>query len=264
MTDLRLLSLLLFLSLAVSTCKLDDLTDPIIIPVLDDEFTLDLWENLGQDSVSGLVVNIQSTTEQPCLNTGISSRYERAGSAVSLTLFDIVPPEVCNPGIAPALGVESLSDLNTGIFTLKIAIKDIVTSTGKLIVTPNYCQVQMDQEVGIKWQHYELRRVPAATVWGYFTYTTAAQRSYGTAWLGSTLSANSQPANLTDGYYGYFEVANSGSSLIVADMPASGVIPFAFSFSGSASDIDTWVAQFRAGATGTQRLSLRDAAGRVW
>lgn len=250
--------------MAVSTCKLDNLDDPIIIPVLDEEFTLDLWENLGPDATAGLVVNIESTTEQPCLNTSVSSRYERSGATASLTLYDIVAPEVCDPGIAPALGMESLQDLAAGIYTLKVAIKDIVTNTGKLVVTPNYYEVQMDQEVGIKWLHEELRRIPATTVWGYLTYTTPAQRDYAAAWLSSTLSANSQPANLADGYYGYFEVSNSGSSLRVADMPTSGVIPFAFRFNGSTSAIDNWVTQFRTGATEPQRLSLWDAEGRVW
>jgi hypothetical protein len=264
MANLRLLPVFLLLSAVFSTCKLDDLDDPIIIPVLDEEFTLNLWENLGQGANAGLAIDIQSTTEQPCLNTGISSRYERTGSAISLTLFDIVPPEVCDPGIAPAIGVESLGNVEDGVFTLEIAIKDIVTNTGKLVVTPDYYQVQMDQEVGIKWTNYELRRIPANTLWGYLTYTTSAQRDYAAVWLSSTLVANSQPANLTDGYYGYFNVSNGGTTLRIQAMPTSGVIPFALRFTGNPADIDAWVAAFRAGAAVNQSVSIWDAAGRVW
>lgn len=264
MADLRLLLLFLVLFVGASACKVEDLNDPIVIPVLDEEFTLDLWEYLGQEPASGLAVRLSSTTEQPCLNTTVLSRFERVSSLLSLTLFDIAQPEVCDPGIAPATGEERLDGVEIGIFTLEVAIRDIVTNTGKLIITPNYYQVQMNETAGIKWLHTELRRVPANTLWGFLTYTTPAQRDYAALWLNNNVIANSQSMTLVDGYYGHYEVTNGGTALHVQDMPASGAIPFIVRYVGDSSAIDTWVADFRAGASGGQTLVVKDAVGRIW
>ncbi|MEZ4986028.1 MAG: hypothetical protein R2795_13495 [Saprospiraceae bacterium] len=260
---MKLLLLLPPIAWFSASCNLEKLNDPIIIPVLDQEFTFDLWENLAATNGTGLEIQISTTELEDCLNSQILTEQTRTDQALNLRVYDILDPEVCDPGQAPAQGGEMMHDLAPGTYHLNVDIQDVVVNSGNLIITPNYFRVEMDTQEGIRWVHEELRRVPANTLWGYITYETIDERTQALG-IKNELAAMSGELPLVDGYYGYFEVLNNDTQLVVKDMPPFNVLPFKFRYTGGDEELSSWLENARASATGAIHIILMDAAGREW
>ena len=173
----RVIIVFLSLVLTFSACKLENLNDPIIVPLVDKEFSLDLWQVLGVNSPSNLELKIYTIEEEDCLNTMILSNYNRTGRNISLTLYDILDPEVCDPGPAPAQGTQLVADATPDVYTLTIELQDVVSNTGTLTVTDEAYQVVMEEENGTTWLHTKLQRIPRNALWGYLAYTNAEEES---------------------------------------------------------------------------------------
>ncbi|PSR11523.1 MAG: hypothetical protein DA408_20850 [Bacteroidetes bacterium] len=259
----RFLLLLIGVSLLGGSCKVDSIGDPIIVPLIDQEFVLDLWENLQATTTSPLEIKMATITNENCLNAGILSTYERNNRNLKLTLFEILDPEVCDPGQAPAVGQEAIYDVNSGIYQLDVELQGVVVNPGTLTITSSSYKVEMQEENGTRWLHYELYRVPNAALWGYVTYSNAFQEQQCTDFI-NDIAAVSDPIQLPDGYYGHFTVADGGE-LTVNKMPNQpGIRPFIYSYWGPKATIDNLVADFEATATTGMELVLLDQQGNEW
>ena len=93
--------ILFFLVLGFESCNVSSLDDPIVIADLEDEFVLDLWENLGPAERS-LVFRITSVATEECSNYSIESPHYISGNKINVSIKDIIAPSACEPGIAPA------------------------------------------------------------------------------------------------------------------------------------------------------------------
>ena len=260
----RFLFLLLGLSLLGGSCKVDSIGDPIIVPLIDQEFVLDLWENLQATTISPLEIRMATIAEENCLNAGILRAYERNNRALKLTLYQILDPEVCDPGQAPAKGKEAIYDVNSGVYQLDVELQGVVINPGTLTITSSSYKVEMQEENGTSWLHYELYRVPNAALWGYVTYSNAFQEQQTTDFF-NNLAAMSEPIQLAEGYYGHFTVASGSGQLTVHEMPTQpGVRPFIYSYWGPKAPLDDLVANFEATATAGMELVLLDQHGNEW
>lgn len=249
--------------LILSGCELGSDEEPIIVPFVDQEFSFDLWENLSSDANSALEVSMQTIEEGECLNTLILSSFEQDNLELKLTLFEILDPENCDPGIAPAQGMEVVADIPAGVYGLNIELKGIVTNPGTLTVNSQSYKVEMDEENGIQWLHNELLRVPNDAVWGYLNYTDGNSLVQAEAFVDDlrTISTEIEP---TDGYYGHF-VINGGEQVKVAEMPTQGdFVSFLFRYADDRTNLDQLVEEYRMNAPAGAVLVLRDDRGNEW
>jgi hypothetical protein len=255
----------LSLALAFSSCKLENLNDPIIVPLVDKEFSLDLWQTLGTNTVSNLELKMYTIENENCLNTKILSNYNRTGRNISLTLYDILDPEVCDPGPAPATGSESVTDASPDIYTLTIELQDVVSNGGTLTVTEDAYQVIMEEENGITWLHTELRKIPADALWGYLVYTNAEEESRIANFV-DEISNLGSGLPLTSGYYGYFSVTNTGDLTELKDAPATNdLATIMVKYTGEAIQIDQKVSDFlETPGNEAIELVLLDSNGNEW
>jgi hypothetical protein len=253
----------MFLLVLGSSCQLARPEDPIIIPLVDTEFQLDLWEDLSPDGRQ-LVVHISTITDEPCLNTTVSTEQRQVDRRIELTIKDILEPETCDPGLSPARGKEVLAGASAGVYDLTIELQDVVTNAGNLTVASSYYAVVMESENGVTWLHKELRRVPLDAVWGYIHYESADQAAHADALL-DQLQGQSQALPRTDGYYGYFILDNGGTQLTVTGMPATGIVrPFLYRLSGEPAELTALIEDWRSQAPAGMSIAVFDSYGRSW
>ncbi|MGH1437708.1 MAG: hypothetical protein ACRBG0_24945 [Lewinella sp.] len=256
-----------FLSLALtfSGCKLENLNDPIIVPLVDKEFSLDLGQVLGVTTLSNLELEMYTIEEEDCLNTKILSNYNRTGRNISLTLYDILDPEVCDPGPAPATGSQLVTDASPDVYTLTIELQDVVSNAGTLTVTEDMYKVVMEEENGISWLHTELRKIPEDVLWGYLVYNNTEEENQISTLVSEINDLGSEP-NLTNGYYGYFSVINSGDITELKDAPiTNNLMTILVKYTGETTEIDQKISEFLA-TPGNEaiELVLLDSEGNEW
>lgn len=259
---LGVISLALLL-MGLGSCKIENLDEPIIIPLVDQEFTLDLWENLSPAG-SSWEIRLETVADEPCENSTILTDYQKIGNTVNLTIFDILAPENCNPVSEPATGSEELFEVVEGDYDLEIELQDIVTNNGRLTITDEFLQVTMDTEDGVGWLHTELRRVPGGALWGYVTYDGSDQREQADAFIASVQDISSS-LSVVNGYYGYFTVSNSGSSVTVSNRPEGvSARSFLFEYFDDTLDITQLVEEFRTNAPEGMTLEIFNYKGKIW
>jgi hypothetical protein len=250
--------------IGLTGCKVDSIDEPIILPFVDQEFSFDLWENLNTSSGSPLEIRMYTIEEGNCLNATILSSYEYNQQELKLTLFEILEPETCDPGQAPAEGVEAINDINFGLYNLNIELQGIVTNRGELTSTSSSYKVNMDEENGIQWLHYQLLRVPNAALWGYLTYTGDEGQAKAEDFI-AELEAIGSELNVQDGYYGHFEWSAATNQVKIYDMPDEGnVRPFLLRYQGDRTVLDQLVNDLRNNASDGLELVLRDQQGNEW
>jgi len=261
----RVVFVYLYLALALSGCKLDNLNDPIIVPLVDKEFSLDLWQTLGTNTLSNLELRMYTIEDENCLNTEILSNYNRTGRNISLTIYDILDPEVCDPGPAPATGSQLVTDAGPDVYTLTIELQDVVSNAGTLTVTEDAYQVIMEQEDGIIWLHTELRRIPADALWGYLVYTNTEEESRVASFVDDISNLGSE-LPLTNGYYGYFSVTDTGNITELKDAPTtSELATIMVKYVGETTQIDQKVIDFlETPGNEAIELVLLDSNGNEW
>lgn len=258
------LVVLLLLVMGVSSCKVESLDDPIIVPVVDQEFALELWQNLESSRMSPLEVRMYTLEDYECLNTVILSNYLRVGRNLELTLFDILDPEVCDPGLAPAVGLEELDNIDEDLYRLDIELQDVVSNLGWLTVTEDAYVIEMETENGISWLQNELRRIPENALWGFVTHTDLSSRQQAEALI-SDLFDLSSASDLEDGYYGYYLLSDNGTKVEVPSMSTqTQAETFLFKYEGALTEIDQRVEDFLANAPEGVELHFWDGKGNQW
>ena len=259
----RVFLLLIWISACLSSCKVDSLNDPIVIPAIDTDFSLNLLENLHHPN-NPLEIHFETILNENCLNTSVLSSYKKEADHLVLTIFDILEPENCDHGIAPAKGLESIYSITpNNNYTLQIELKDIVSNTGSLAVTDTYYKVEMNEEHGISWEHTKLFKIPQGALWGYITYTSDEQLPVVTDFI-TTLEGGTTAFNQSDGYYGHFSIDN-GDIISIKGIPLDANTEiFIQIYSDSQEAMNNLVENFRAGAPDGVKLHLYDGKGNEW
>lgn len=251
------------LLLGLGSCKIENLDDPIIIPLVEQEFTLDLWENLSPTG-STWEIRLETVADEPCENSTILTDYQKIGQNLNLTIFDILAPENCNPVSEPATGSEELLEVIEGDYNLSVELQDIVINNGRLLVTEDLLQVNMDTEDGIGWLHTELRRVPTGALWGYVAYESGDQQQEADSFIHS-VQAIAAPLSVVNGYYGHFTVTNGGTAVTVNSRPEGMASKsFLFEYDNDTLDITQLVEEFRTNAPAGMTVEVFNYKGKIW
>ncbi|MEL6655841.1 MAG: hypothetical protein AAFR36_05310 [Bacteroidota bacterium] len=254
----------LLLVTCVWSCEVESLDDPIIVPVVDQEFSFQLWQNLSTTEGSSLEIRMYTLEDYDCLNTTILSNYARVGNRLELTLFDILDPETCEAGLAPAMGIEAISDIEANNYDLRIELQDVVSNLGTLMATNGAYTVAMQDENGIRWQQYEMRRIPATALWGYVAYSDATTRQQAEDFL-ADLGTIGSPNTLEDGYYGHYTLKenSTGLDLNTPNVPNQS-LKFILDYNGATDEIDQRLAELISVSGGAVKLQLWDGSGNEW
>ena len=256
-----ILIFLLYVVISIAACSKGD-NDPIIILSVDREFSLNLWENLQPDAAP-LEIHLTSILDQDCLNKTIHTTYGKIGNNLTVTIFEIIEPETCDPGNAPAVGFESIDNIGEGTYDLMIELQEVVSNTGKLFVTENDFKIEMNYETGIKWQHKVLSRVPEQALWGYISFEEESQSSIALDFI-NTLQSQGTVFDQTDGYFGHFTIENNEVTAVNKAPIDLNTRLFLQYYDGTPDMINSITDDFQASAPQGMELHLFDGKGNEW
>jgi hypothetical protein len=233
-----------FLLLSVFGCKVGELEDVVVVADVENEFYLDLWEDLSLDGRS-LEFRIETIRKENCKNTLIDYRLHKTNSNIAISLRDIRQPATCDPGPAPArIGID-VGSLKAGFYTFSIDLKNTVFNEGQLTALNDRYLIRLETENGVQLVRKELFRVPDETIWGYVHYQSPDDE-YGALQFINQVKELGGSTPFKQGYYGYFTVGNNGQILAVQGQPEEGQVkPFLFSYRGGKQQLQDLINQFR-------------------
>ncbi|MEN0003136.1 MAG: hypothetical protein AAF798_03295 [Bacteroidota bacterium] len=214
--DHLMLIIALGLILSISACQLESLNDPIVVADIENEFYIDMWETAA--AVNNLQVLVETIEDETCLNAEIEATSLKRPNAIQIQINDILEPDDCIEGAAPATAQLELGNLPVGIYDFSIELKSTIFNNGQFTVTPERYQLEMESEDGIILVRSQLLRIPKETFWGYVNYEAGAE-GLAESFL-EDLRTLTIPTNFLRGYYGYFTVNNEVNDVTVTSQPA--------------------------------------------
>lgn len=253
----------LILPLFLGACDLDSLKEPIIISNIEKEFNLDLWEHLNQGNRSAQLL-IETISLEDCENYSIDYHFIRSSSKLEVSLNEIVPPQDCTTGEAPAQSIIDLGNLQAGLYDLNIDLKNTVFNEGTLAVTDESFTVNMTTDEGIIFVRRELLRVPNEAIWGYIGVTDIGQISIVEDFI-TDLEQLSTLKDYKSGYYGYFSV-NTEKKVNMADLPfaAENMNTFVYQYAGEETALQELVDSYRTNYGALIEIKLTNTQGKTF
>jgi len=235
----NLLFLLSVLLLASAGC---DKEEPSTQFNVNTDFEIDMKEDLSETGGT-LIFKAKTINNQDCLDTGIDFNFNRTASQVTLSFLDLIVPEDCIAGNAPAVADINAGDLAIIDYQFKIDLRGEVKSNGVLNVLGDRYIVSFAETSGFEFPEKVLLRIPRHTIWGYVNH---AESEIETAnQFISLLGESAFPASLEEGYYGWFKGANDQVTEM-NDLPIerSNTL-FVFEYEGEDETLENLLADFR-------------------
>lgn len=235
---------LLLCTLSLTACDFDS-NDPIVVPEIEKEFYVDIWEEL-QNGERHCWVLIETIKPEDCLNASIVYDLDQLGNSLTISLDDILVPSNCEPGEAPAAADLNLGELTTRSFDLNINLKNAIFNNGALQVNYDSYQFVMENPEGILFKHKELKRVPNTAIWGYISYQDNSQY-FAAQTIASEIEDISYEADYPEGYYGYYTIAPNTRTLSLHEQPNTDKLRvFLYDYTGNDTILEDKLASLRA------------------
>ncbi len=232
----------LLLTFCTLSCDFSSLDDAIIVSEVEDEFFVDLWENLDGLYGRELVVKIESIKSEKCLNYRIDYQFSKDGNRLKIGLNSIIIPLDCLPGEAAAKADVNTGSLPNGLYSFNIDLKNTVSNTGQIIVNDDNYTVDIENK-GIVMRRKELVRVPDGAIWGYAAYQQAADQTIATQFVNDLKNISKAPDTYRSGYYGHFIITSDRQITVNGQTALSK--PFLFSFQEEEIKLKNLIASYR-------------------
>lgn len=232
------------ISLLCGSCELAELGEPILVSNIEKEFTIDLWEKLGPQQRT-LQLRVNTIREESCQNARIDYLLSQVNNTIQVSLRKILTPADCISGQAPARAVIDMGAMPAGLYELNIDLKSEVFNNGQLSVLGDRYVINMRSRNGFTLANTELRRVPDQTIWGYVAYSSLDDEETAKKFV-LELESISQARAFAPGNYGYFQVQEDGSRVVVTDHPQTARIgQFLYGYEGGKQALQTLVDTYR-------------------
>lgn len=215
-----------------STCKKNK--EENLIVNIEDDFYIDLFEDISNGE-KRFQMDVATIHDQACLNFNIdySLDFDEQINTIDLTLNNLVEPEHCIEGEAPAEVVIPFGTINPGTYSFNISLKDAVVNNGRLLVFADRFQLEMDSDDGIEIVNEQLYRIPGKTIWGYVGYSSTEDMDDAERFINDLEGLSSvfdiENNNLyKSGYYGYFRISDEKDLVLSGEINQNYYLPFIF------------------------------------
>ncbi len=244
MTQFNILGLILVSLIFFGGCK-GSKDDPNEVIFISDELKVDMWEELAETD-RGLVFKISTIANLECHNFRLAYSLSRPSDAIILSLDNVIEPENCEPGDAPARSIVTIGTLGTGNYDIEINLKnnDIV-NTGKLFVFNDRYQLNLITEHGLVLTHEPLFRVPNQSYWGYIGFNELTNVDEIQHDFFQSLESISVNGNNRQGDFGYFKVTEDQTIEIESEQSYEKRSNFFFQLTGSEVELKDVIENLR-------------------
>ncbi|MBK7869610.1 MAG: hypothetical protein IPJ74_02475 [Saprospiraceae bacterium] len=227
-------------------CELASSKDPIIVPEVEDEFYIDLWEELDAPAGRALTVKIESIKNEKCLNYRIDNYFSRTGNRLKISINNIIEPSDCAPGEASVKADVDAGSLPFDTYDFDIDFKGLVVNDGYLSVNNESYVLNMESEHGIVLVRDELLRVRDNTIWGYITYNNSSDENLANNFINDLQSISKTLSSQRAGYYGHFTISPLDGRVFVHQQPTTSFIKtFLYQYDGTDNILKDLVATYR-------------------
>ncbi len=228
----------------VTSCNLSSVEDTVVVPDVDDEFYLDIWETLTPEG-RYLEFRLRTIVNEPCRNATIDYEFQQANRELSISINEIVREDGCESGEAPAsANIRTHSPLPGGFYPLFVDLREKVTSDGQVVVSPEAYNISLEDGGGIVVLRPELRRIPNETIWGYISYENAELEGVADEFQ-ARLQSIATPRFLREGYYGYFFINSSGVLRFIDNAATENARTFAYRFVEEKTELLNLLEEYR-------------------
>jgi len=238
----RLLAILTVLLLA-GACNIDSLNDPVVVPEVNDEFYLDMWERLEADG-RYLEWKLRTIENADCEDAALDYDYTTTGGTVQLAINAIDNPADCTPSEQPLNAVIEGVKFSNGYYPLSFSLRDAVTNEGTMVISDSKYRVDFKDPSGLVLLRKELRRIPDDVIWGYVKAEQDSLEEAASQFI-MELEEMSQPTTLVDGYYGYFTVSDGNKLNYTNSQAPSGATPVIYKYTQDNSVLTDLAETFR-------------------
>ena len=206
MNKINLIFYCLVVAICFSNCSKDPNDEELIINI-DDEFIIDLREQ-NTDGQLNLHLLLETIAETNCTNSLIEYDYSFDKNTITIDILNIIEPQACDPGIAPAKASILLEDFQKDRdYSISINLSGQVFNDGIIRHSEQMYSLEMNNDDGIVLSNDKLYEIPTGTFWGYVAYEGEIEAEADMFF--SELTSLTNTINYKDGYYGYFNVYNS-------------------------------------------------------
>ncbi|MEL6865326.1 MAG: hypothetical protein AAFP19_12950 [Bacteroidota bacterium] len=192
------------MALLISSCRKDSADSPIFEINIEDEFSIDLWEELREESRQ-FRFDIQTIEAKECDNYELEYDVLQADNRIDLTINNLVLNEGCNPNTSQINTEVPLGSLQSGTYFLQINLREEIINKGRLEISSDQYQLEMDSDHGIQVLREELFRVRPNSIWGYVAYSDSREQENAEQFI-RDLGTISESHESPEGYYGYFTI----------------------------------------------------------
>ena len=222
----------------ITACNKDN--QPNVIVNIQEEFSINLWEELGLNS-RNFNLNLSTIKKNfKCQNYTIGFDQSYIDNKLVVRINDIIEPVICELGEGKALGVVDFNSLGNGFFTVKINLKNEITNEGLLEVNDTYYQLVLSSEDGISVAENRIYKVPNGLIWGVVQHVN---EQISDDFL-QDLQSLTEPTTLIDGNYGYFKFEKK-TLTVNTEIPITKPTTFAFSLTGNSVELQKLIKKYK-------------------
>ncbi len=244
--------------IGASGCNLSSLGDPVVVADVEDEFYLDIWEELTLEG-RNLEFRFRTIANQPCENTTIDLDIQHINRSLSVSINEIVRPSDCGQGEAPARALASFKNLNDGFHPLSVDLRAKVESEGQLLKTSGAYEISLESGGGVVLLRERLNRIPDETIWGYLYYEKESLMPAAEDFL-QRLGNMSKAHILREGYYGYFDIKD-GKLRFNNEQAPNGATTFFYQYEGEREKLVELLGEYRTVIAPELQISLFNTQG---
>ncbi len=220
MSRILQIGLLFYIVVIFSNCR-DESIDQIIINV-EDDFYIDMFEDISNGEKL-FHITLKSIHNQDCLNSIIdySLDVNEDDEQIILSINNILAPETCDPGNAPAFVSIPFENLKEQDYEIHINLKDVIFNKGTLFASSENYRLIMLSKDGFELLHDNLYKIPQKTIWGYVGYAEESGRMDSENFIKDlenlVTNISIAPIEYNTGFYGYFSI-NQDLSIFLEDV----------------------------------------------
>ncbi|MCB0704656.1 MAG: hypothetical protein KDC34_05075 [Saprospiraceae bacterium] len=244
-------------------CSKDN-TDPGILVDVPTTFNVRMIEHLDSTGRS-LSFQVSTIEFRDCLNETIDYNLFQNQNSVQLSLNEIVAPETCMEGSAPATVSILLPDLVKYSYKVQISLKNTIENNGTLINEDTRYRLDMETFNGFQVLNPELLKVPEHVIWGSFAFRSEDMATISQAFF-QELEQLAHSGTFPTGDYGHFYVISDQNVFILDQSPSdlSFRRNFLYYFSGDPADLTNLLETYRSEYSADIDILMQDDLGKSW
>jgi len=209
----------------LQACSVFEDPEEFTLVNIDDNYIIELSQTL-QVGPNALLFNIQSIQTDNCIDSHIDVESNIVQNQLQLILGDIVTQEPCQK-IQNQLESSAVFALKPRDYRLNISLKDVTQNFGIVYVSEENFFIDLETENGIIIDQQKVSIIPDGYIWGSITMSKS-QDLLQLKNLMDHLESMTQPNDLGDGDYSFFEIKNG--SLILSDESTKNLLEEQFIF----------------------------------